>query len=460
MTKRIFGETDGVRGKANYFPLDVNTVVNFGRAIAEFTKKTVEPNPNRDYKVIIGKDTRRSGYMVEQALTAGFLSRGVDVMTIGPVPTPALSHLVKSFALDLGVEITASHNPYTDNGIKVFDRFGGKISDKEELAIEEMFTENHFLDIDKIGRAKRIEDVTGRYIEFVKSISGHLSLKGMTIVVDCANGAAYKTAPTVFEELGAKVIKIGIDPNGYNINLNCGALFPEEVKKAVLENKADLGIALDGDADRVIMVDELGHIIDGDYIMALIATSMKEKGQLKKNTLVTTQYSNLAMIEYLNKNDIKVDNSIANGDHAIISLCKKEGYNLGGEQTGHYILFDYIDTGDGTLSSLIVMKYMKQKGMKLSDLAYKFEKYPQKQVAIEVLQKTPLEKIEGLDKLINSWESKFGHEGRVFLRYSGTENKLRIMVESKKKALLENAMAEISEFLRLYFKSKNILKNG
>ncbi len=441
--KKLFRETDGVRGKANYSPLDVQTVVKFGQALAEYLKQKTTKNPNRDYKVIIGKDTRRSGYMLEQALTSGFLSRGVDVMTVGPMPTPAISHLVKSFALDMGVMITASHNPYYDNGIKVFNPEGHKLSDEQELEIEDIFFNNGFEGIDQIGRAKRIEDVSGRYIEYIKSAVDNPSLAGLKIVVDCANGAAYKTAPTVFQELGAQVIVIGNEPNGYNINVDCGSLHPEAVRATVIKEKADLGIALDGDADRVIMIDEKGNVIDGDYITALVAVYLKEQGQLRKDTVVYTQYSNLALDKQLAKHNIKVK-KVINGDRAISKMCREEGLNFGGEQTGHFIFFDYSDTGDGTMTALQVLKIIKETGKKLSQLAYRWEKYPQKTFNVEIKKKTPLEDIESLQKAVHKWELKFKEEGRVFMRYSGTENLLRIMVEARS---LEDVDAAGYEFV-------------
>ena len=446
-TKQIFRETDGIRGKANYFPLDSETVLKMGKALAEYVKATVETNPNRAYKVIIGKDTRRSGYLLEQALTAGFLSRGVDVMCIGPVPTPGLAHLVSSFALDLGVQITASHNPYYDNGIKVFDRTGSKLNDVKELEIERLYFQNEFPGIDEIGRAKRIEDVSGRYIEFIKSIVDNISLAGMKIVVDCANGAAYKTAPTVFEELGAKVIKIGVDPNGYNINLDCGSLHPEKVREAVIAERADLGIALDGDADRVIMVDEKGNVIDGDYIMALVAKYLKSRNELQQDTLVVTQYSNLSLDKEMSKYDIKVDRSVTNGDRFVAQRLKEIKANFGGEQTGHFIFFDYCEVGDGTLASLLVLKILKESGKKLSEMAYTFTKYPQKTIAIPVKRKIPLDEIQELTELQNSWKNKLGQEGRIFMRYSGTEDLLRVMIEANDQEDIDHAEKEFAEII-------------
>lgn len=441
--KKIFRETDGVRGKANYYPLDVETVLKFGKALAEYTKKTTEKNPNRAYKVIIGKDTRRSGYMIEQALTAGFLSRGVDVMTIGPAPTPAISHLVQSFALDMGVMITASHNPYHDNGIKVFHSNGRKFTDEEELEIEDLFFNFPFDGSDEIGRAKRIEDVSGRYIEFIKSIPGNMSLKGFKVVVDCANGATYKVSPTVFRELGAKVIEVGIDPDGYNINKDCGALHPENLKDIVLNEKADLGIALDGDGDRVIMVDEKGNVIDGDYIMAMVAKYLKETGELAKDTIVVTEYSNQAFVNHMEENGIQIV-KVPNGDRAVAWKCEELGLNFGGEQTGHFLFTDYSEVGDGTLASLLVMRILIEKKKSLSELAYVFEKYPQKIFNVEIAKKVPLEELDEFQDAVKKWESSFAGRGRIYSRFSGTENLLRIMIEAENKELIDQAGSDLS----------------
>lgn len=446
-TKKIFRETDGIRGKANYSPLDTETVLKMGKSLAEYLKKEVEPNPNRPYKVIIGKDTRRSGYMLEQTLTAGFLSRGVDVMTVGPIPTPGVSHLVKSFALDMGVMITASHNPYYDNGIKVFHNDGRKFTDDEELDVEDIFFNFEFSGIDQIGRAKRIEDVSGRYIEIIKSIADNVSLKGFKIVVDCANGATYKIAPTVFKELGAEVIEIAVDPDGYNINKDCGALYPENVKKVVLEEKADLGIALDGDGDRVIMVDEKGNIIDGDYIMAMMAKNLKKHDSLAKNTIVITEYSNQALVKDLEKSGITVE-KVVNGDRAVSAKCKELDLNFGGEQTGHFIFTDYTEVGDGALAALLVMRALKEEETTLSELAYTFEKYPQKVFNVEVNKKTPLDELTEFQDAVKKWEDAFAGEGRIYSRYSGTENLLRIMVEAVDQNLLNQAGSELVDISR------------
>ena len=444
--KKIFRETDGVRGKANFYPLDAETVLKFGKALAEYVKRNTEKNPNRPYKVIIGKDTRRSGYMLEQSLTAGFLSRGVDVMTIGPAPTPAISHLVQSFALDMGVMITASHNPYYDNGIKVFHSNGRKFTDDEELEIEDIFFNFVFNGSEDIGRAKRIEDVSGRYIEFIKSIPDNISLKGFKIVVDCANGATYNVAPTVFKELGAKVIEIAVEPDGYNINENCGALHPESMKDIVLKEKADLGIALDGDGDRVIMVDEKGNIIDGDYIMALVAKNLKERGELSKDSIVITEYSNQALVKHLEESGIHVV-KVPNGDRAVAWKCEELGLNFGGEQTGHFLFTDYTEVGDGTLASLLVMRIMIEKKKSLSELAYVFEKYPQKVFNVEISKKEPLEQLSEFQAAVKKWDQQFEGNGRIYSRYSGTENLLRIMVEAEQSDLIDKAGSELTSII-------------
>lgn len=441
--KQIFRETDGIRGKANSYPLDTETVLKMGKSLAEYLKREVEPNPNRPYKVIIGKDTRRSGYMIEQALTAGFLSRGVDVMTVGPMPTPSISHLVQSFALDMGVMITASHNPYYDNGIKAFHSNGRKFTDEEELDVEDIFFNFDFNGNEEIGRAKRIEDVSGRYIEFIKSIADNISLKGFKIVVDCANGAMYKVAPTIFKELGAEVIEIAIEPNGFNINEKCGALHPENVKEIVLKEQADLGIALDGDGDRVIMVDEKGNIIDGDYIMVMVAKYLKDHGKLAKNSIVITEYSNHALVKHLIESNINVI-KVPNGDRAVAAKCNELGLNFGGEQTGHFLFTDYTEVGDGALAALLVMRILTEKRKSLSELAYIFEKYPQKVFNIEISKRIPLEELTEFQEKSKSWEEKFAGEGRVYARYSGTENLLRIMIESNNLDYIDKAGEELS----------------
>ena len=442
---QLFG-TDGIRGKANYEPLDTVTLLKIGKGLAEYVKDTVTPNPNRTFKVLIGKDTRRSGYMIEQALTAGFLSRGVDVMLTGPLPTPAISHLVRSFALDMGVMISASHNPYFDNGVKVFNHNGVKPTDEEEVAIEKYIIQNSYEPIDTIGRAKRIDDAAGRYVEFIKSIVGNVPLSGVKVVLDCANGAAYSIAPTVFAELGAQVVPIHIAPDGYNINDSCGSQHTEVLQKKVLEEHADIGVALDGDADRVILVDEKGRVVDGDYIAAIVATYLKEEKELRRNTIVMTEYSNLALDGYLKDNGIKIL-KVINGDREVARVCREKGLVFGGEQSGHFIFFDFTETGDGTLTALFVMKIMKERKKKLSSIASLFEKYPQEILNIEVREKIPLEDMPDFVKLREKWGRKLAGKGRIFPRYSGTQNMLRIMIEAEDKPLLKEACEEIQKLV-------------
>lgn len=439
--KKLFGATDGIRSIANQYPLEPLTIVKIGMTAAEFVKKL---NSKSEYRVLIGKDTRSSGYMIENALVAGLTCRGVNVTTTGPIPTPAISLLAKSKKFDLGIMITASHNPYTDNGIKIFNSDGTKLNDEQELAFEELYLKDEFSQGGAVGTLFHAEEALAEYNDFLINVLSGADLSGLKIVVDTANGAAYKVAPRVLRELKANVIEINCSPDGVNINRDCGVLHPENLIKAVLREKADVGIALDGDADRVNMVDEKGNIIDGDYIMALLAKKFKNTGRLNKDTLVVTQYSNLALNEHLMNYGIKVDNSIVNGDRSISDLCKTEGYSLGGEQTGHFIIPEYADTGDGTMSALIVLKILVESGKSLSELAYAFEKFPQKKRAFDVNVKRPLEDIAELAILEVKWRGVFNGSGRVLVRYSGTENVLRVMVEAKDPGLLDACMDEFT----------------
>jgi len=335
--KQLFG-TDGIRGEANIYPITPEMALKVGKAVALHFK-----NKNKKCKIVIGKDTRKSGYMLEHALTSGILSVGVDVFLVGPMPTPAISHLINSLNCNVGIVISASHNPAKDNGIKIFGSDGFKLSDKEEKEIEKIIFNETLLDLkitrENIGRAYRIDDARGRYIEFVKASTG------LKIVLDCANGAAYHIAPRVFSELGAKLILLSVNPNGMNINKNCGALHPEQIQKAVKKYKADLGLALDGDSDRVIACDEKAHIVDGDKILAICAKYLKQKKKLKKRTIVGTIMSNTAMDLAMSKEGIKVKKTKV-GDKYVIDLMRENGFNLGGEQSGHIIFSDYSKTGD------------------------------------------------------------------------------------------------------------------
>jgi phosphoglucosamine mutase len=428
MKRTLFG-TDGIRGIANVLPMTPEIALKLGKAVTEVLR-----NGNRP-KVLIGKDTRLSGYMFESSLTSGICSMGGDVLLVGPMPTPAIAHLVKSFACDAGIVISASHNPWDHNGIKIFSREGFKLPDVAELKIEQlMFSDkmnNEHVRGDSIGRVKRIDDAKGRYIEFAKASIGNYSLKGLKVVLDCANGAAYDITPHIISELGAEVITLCNKPDGTNINLDCGSLHPEVISKAVRLNQADVGIALDGDADRVIMVDETGKEVDGDHLMAIIALDMKEKGQLKESTVVGTVMSNKAFDIFMERNGIKVVRTQV-GDPYVVEEMIKKGYNLGGEQSGHIVLMDHTTTPDATITALRILKIMKEKEKKLSALASIFHSMPQVLLNGNVKEKRDLETMPRVMNVIRETEKLLGDKGRVLVRYSGTENKVRVMVEGEK----------------------------
>ena len=440
MERKLFG-TDGIRGKANTFPMTVEMVLKIGQAAG-----LVFNNGKRKSKIIIGKDTRLSGYMVESALAAGLLSVGAEVYFIGPMPTPAIAQITRSFAADAGIVISASHNPYEDNGIKFFDENGFKLPDSveekiEKLALSEIKTEE--INGDLIGKAHRIGDARGRYIEFAKSAIGSMSLKGLKIVLDCANGATYHITKFILTELGAKVILRNVTPDGQNINENCGAMHPELLKSAVKSEKADLAIALDGDGDRVIMLDENGEVVDGDQMMVIAGLEMMKEGKLKSNTLVVTHYSNMGLVKAIENAGGRVIR-VKTGDRYVLEEMRLGGYNLGGEQSGHIIFLDSTTTGDGTISALHILKVMKRSGKKLSELASLMEKYPQVLLNVDVKEKKPLEEMENVIGKIKEVEERLGKEGRVLVRYSGTQNQLRIMLEGKVKEELENYAEQIA----------------
>jgi phosphoglucosamine mutase len=425
--KKLFG-TDGVRGVANVYPMTAEMAMQIGRAAA-YTFK----NSKRRHRIVIGKDTRLSGYMLESALVAGICSMGVDVLLVGPLPTPGIANITSSMRADAGVVISASHNPFEDNGIKFFSRDGFKLPDEKELMMEELIFSKQIDSLrptaKEVGKAYRIDDAAGRYVVFLKStFPKDLDLSGLKIVLDCANGAAYKVAPAVFEELGAEVIAIGIKPNGTNINADCGSLHPEVMSKAVKEHGADLGIALDGDADRVIFVDEYGNVVDGDRIMAICATDMLKKGTLKRNTLVATVMSNMGLDIAMKRAGGEVIKT-AVGDRYVVEEMVKGGYNLGGEQSGHMIFLDHNTTGDGVLSALQVLAVMQRRGKRLSELAMVMEPLPQVLVNVRLSQKSDIMLVPEVAELIRDVESKLDGEGRVLIRYSGTEPLLRIMLE-------------------------------
>jgi phosphoglucosamine mutase len=433
MERKLFG-TDGIRGKANRFPMTAELALRLGQAAALRLN-----NGGDKLKVVIGKDTRRSGYIFEFALTSGLCSMGADVYLVGPMPTPAIAHLVRSFAADFGIVISASHNPAEDNGIKFFDSRGYKLPDAVELEIESVVLSGHFdavcLRHELLGKAHRIEDSHGRYIEYAKGSISNTSLEGLQVVMDCANGAAYKVAPLIFSELGAKVIPIHNQPDGLNINEDCGALHPDKLSEQVLRDKADLGIALDGDADRLIMVDDKGVVLDGDELMAIAAFYLKEKGLLKNDLVVGTVMSNLGFEKALADKGIALKRTKV-GDRYVIEEMVRSGAILGGEQSGHIIFGDYNSTGDGTIAALQIVRIMKDRGRRLSELRTGMKLYPQATHNVFVREKPPLESLNLLPAAVKAAEDSLKNTGRVVVRYSGTENKLRIMVEAQTEALM------------------------
>jgi len=438
--KKLFG-TDGVRGKAGEFItpfLATKLAMAFGEVI-----------PKKTGKILVGKDTRRSGYMIENALVSGLTAIGYDVIQIGPMPTPAVAFLTEDMRCDGGIMISASHNPYYDNGIKFFDNEGNKLNENIEKKIEERFFKNNFdLKTGKeIGKSKRIDDVIGRYIVHIKSsFPKSLNLNGIRIVIDTANGAAYKVAPTIFTELGADVITINDEPNGFNINQNAGAMHPEILSAKVKEYRADIGFALDGDADRLVVVDENGEVVNGDKLLGALALYLKEQNKLKNNAIAVTVMSNGALEDFLKKYGIKVYRS-AVGDKYVLEVMKKYDLNFGGEQSGHIIFSDYAKTGDGLVSALQTIAYVIQSGKKASEALNLFELYPQVQTNIQVSEKIPLEKIEGSKEILNS-VVKEGY--RHLVRYSGTENKLRLLVEGSDNKKAKELLDKLTQF----FKSK------
>ncbi len=439
-TRQYFG-TDGVRGRANTQPMDAETLLKLAKAVCLKFK-----NGKKHYKVVIGKDTRLSGYMVEPALTSGFISMGWDVVILGPVPTPAVSNFTRSLRADLGVMISASHNPYQDNGVKFFDSQGCKLSDDVEADIEALMNEDLVSILpasENLGRASRLDDAVGRYAEYTKAtFPRNIRLDGLKIVVDCAHGAAYKVAPQVLWELGAEVITIGNKPNGLNINDECGATHPNTLAATVLREKADIGFALDGDADRVIFCDEKGQIADGDQIMALIAVYLKKNGLLKGNGVVTTIMSNMGMEDYLKGAGINVYRSQV-GDRYVIEKMKEEGVNFGGEQSGHIVMDDFATTGDGLIAALQVLAVFKEKGGKSSALFHAFDPYPQLMKNVHVTDKTLIEASDVL-ALKSEQEKRLG-SGRIVLRASGTEPVVRVMAEGKDLTLVEEVVDLLCE---------------
>jgi phosphoglucosamine mutase len=428
--RKLFG-TDGIRGTANAEPMTAETAMKVAAAAGRHFTRGVHGG-----RVVIGKDTRLSGYLLEPALTAGFISIGMDVMLIGPLPTPAIAMLTRSLRADLGVVISASHNVYSDNGIKLFGPDGCKLSDDIELAIERGLDSRDALAApDQLGRAKRIDDAAGRYIEFVKAtFPKGLRLNDLRIVVDCANGAAYKVAPTVLWELGAEVISIGVNPDGFNINKDCGATHPAALQEQVKTYRADLGIALDGDADRLLMIDENGRVIDGDQVMAVIARSWHESGRLRGGGVVGTVMSNLGLERCLEGQGLRLARA-AVGDRYVFEMMREQNFNVGGEQSGHLILSDYATTGDGLVAALQVLAVLVQSGQRASDICRVFEPMPQLLRNVRFNGGQPLD-AQPVKDAIRDAQSQLGTKGRVLVRKSGTEPLIRVMVEGEDQGLI------------------------
>jgi phosphoglucosamine mutase len=439
MERKLFG-TDGMRGTANTYPMTAEVALRLATAAGRYFRQ----DKKMSHKVVIGKDTRRSGYMIENALTSGFLSTGMDVVLLGPIPTPAVGMLTHSMRADVGVMISASHNPHHDNGIKFFGPDGYKLSDAAEIEIESLFQTGVELCLaENIGRARRVESAAGRYVETSKStFPNGKRLDGLKVVIDCANGAAYRTAPEVLWELGAEVIPIGVEPNGYNINQNVGSTAPQAAVKSVLENNADVGICLDGDADRLTIVDEKGQIADGDQIMGLITKRWAEKGILKGGALVATVMSNLGLERWLKQQRIGLHRTNV-GDRYVVDAMRKGGFNLGGEQSGHIIMKDYATTGDGLLAGLQFLATLVETGKTASEIAQVFTPCPQEIENVQFIAgNAPLEN-EKVKAIIKESNAILAGKGRILIRESGTEPLIRVMVEAEDETLLSQVIGDV-----------------
>ena len=450
MKQRLFG-TDGLRGQGNIFPMTPEIALKLGLAAGQYFR-----NGSKRHRVVIGKDTRLSGYVFEAALTSGLCANGMDVFLVGPLPTPAISFLTRSMRADLGVVISASHNPFMDNGIKFFDREGFKLPDDVEDKISDLvMAEDPQWDYpapEQIGRAFRIEDARGRYIVYLKnSFSPKLTLDGVKIVLDCAHGAAYGVAPLVLEELGAEVIKVGVEPDGLNINQKCGSLYPEVISRTVLDEGADLGIALDGDADRLIVCDEKGRVLDGDQIMALCALELMEKDKLPGNTLVSTVMSNMALEIFMREQGGELLRT-AVGDRYVVEAMRAKGAMLGGEQSGHLIFMEHSTTGDGLLAALQLLRILCERNKPLSELAGLLEPFPQVLKNVHVKRKIPFEEAPQVQAAVARVEEALKGEGRVLLRYSGTEAVCRVMVEGPDVDLVERLSDDLVDACQNHLK--------
>ncbi|MFU0505042.1 phosphoglucosamine mutase [Pseudaminobacter sp. NGMCC 1.201702] len=439
MTKRYFG-TDGIRGRANKFPMTAEIAMKVGMAAGLSFQRG-----NHRHRVVVGKDTRLSGYMIENAMVSGFCAAGMDVFLLGPVPTPAVAMLARSLRADIGVMISASHNPYYDNGIKLFGPDGYKLSDEIEGRIEALLDQDiemALADVDALGRAKRIDGVDDRYIEFAKrTLPRSMSLAGLRIVIDCANGAAYKVAPAALWELGAEVITIHNEPNGFNINQECGSTHPASLAAKVHEVRADIGIALDGDADRMIIVDEQGEVVDGDQIMAMIAESWQRNGRLAGGGVVATVMSNLGLERFLDGVGLQLHRTKV-GDRYVVEHMRAHGLNVGGEKSGHIVLSDFSTTGDGLVSALQVLACIKRQNKPVSELCKKFEPVPQLLKNVRFSGGKPLEAAP-VKAVIEDARNRLGNGGRLVIRPSGTEPLIRVMAEGDDPALVETVVNDI-----------------
>ncbi|HJL41029.1 MAG TPA: phosphoglucosamine mutase [Myxococcales bacterium LLY-WYZ-16_1] len=445
-SRNLFG-TDGVRGVANEHPMTSEVALKLGRAIAHISKRG-----NHRHRIVVGKDTRMSGYMLEFAICSGVCSFGVDVTLIGPMPTPAVAFLTRTLRADAGIMISASHNPFQDNGIKFFGADGFKLADDIEAEMESLLNSG---EIDRfrptaldIGKVDKMEDARGRYIQYVKSIFDRkLSLEGLRIVVDCAHGAAYRVAPQTFEELGATVVRMGVEPDGKNINADCGATAPQRLQQKVVQSGAHVGLALDGDADRLIVVDEKGRVVDGDAVMALCAADLMVKRALPRATVVATVMSNLGLDRYLQGHGVDVIRT-AVGDRYVVECMRENGYGFGGEQSGHIICLAHASTGDGCVAALMILELMVRSGRPLGELTAAYQPVPQHLLNVQVRSKPPLESLSGVQRALQGTRSQLGEDGRVLVRYSGTENKARILVEGPDPSRNESLARELAEVLR------------
>lgn len=458
MTKQLFG-TDGVRGIANMHPMTTEMAMQIGRAAAYIFK-----HEDRRSRIVIGKDTRLSGYMIENALAAGICSMGVDVLLVGPLPTPGISFITASMRADAGVVISASHNPYQDNGIKFFARDGFKLPDELELRIEDLIFSDRIDSLrptaEAVGKAFRVDDAVGRYIVFLKNtFPRELDLAGLKIVLDCAHGAAYRVAPAVLEELGAEVIAYGVKPDGTNINAGCGSTHPEVIATAVREHGADLGIALDGDADRCIFVDEQGSEVDGDHIMAICGIDMLQRDLLPHRTLVATVMSNMGLdLAMRQAGGIVVKTAV--GDRYVVEEMRSKGYMFGGEQSGHMIFLEHNTTGDGMISALQILAIMQKTGKPLSELASVMTALPQVLVNVRVSERRDIEDLPEVRCLVAEAKSRLAEQGRILIRYSGTEPLMRIMLEGQDQAEITAMAHEIAKAVHLAIGEQREAQDG